>query len=73
MPCYYTGSAEGDAALAHEESNKKHKSTITKLTRMLCDSCKEMEAKGIEIPKSVKAWWIRHKKIDKKNEKAMAK
>ena len=42
MACYYTGSAAGDAELAHQETNK----VLTMLTAMLCGLCMEEASKA---------------------------
>lgn len=80
MPCYYTGSAEGDRALAAEEAiSNNYAPLITELTEMLCACCHELfrEPKSqIELadnpisssnlPQKVKDWWKEHQKIDEK-------
>lgn len=61
MPCYMTGSAEGDARLAADEARAQ----VTKLTEILCAQMRALEKvdPGL-IHKSAKAWWEEHKKID---------
>lgn len=66
MPCYYTGTAEGDARLAAQERLTREEQ---KFTRMLCKTCQVLEENGIEIPKGIKKWWKKHKKQDKKRSK----
>lgn len=72
MPCYYTGSAEGDRELAREEQAEKLAAKITELTRFLCAACQVIEAHkcdsgaGLPLPKGLDAWWNAHKKIDAK-------
>lgn len=61
MPCYYTGSAEGDARLASEEAHKQ----VTKLAGLLCESCLAMEKARLKMPDGTAAWWNEHKTIDK--------
>lgn len=36
--------------------------------RLACDRCKELEARGNEIPAWAKEWWSIHKKIDKEQQ-----
>lgn len=60
MPCYHTGSAEGDANLAAEEARRE----VTTLTRLLCQACERLEAHDIIMTRDVKSWWDRHKEID---------
>ena len=64
MPCYATGSAEGDARLdAHESAQE-----VTYLTRMLCAVCSNLElptVKGLSyLSLEGQAWWKEHKLID---------
>lgn len=72
MPCYYTGSAEGDRALALEEAEKENTAIITELTQMLCSTLTEMEGhlepEQVEaiLSKRTQTWWRKHKKIDAK-------
>ncbi len=67
MPCYYTGSAEGDAQLAHDADHKKLTEIITGLTQHLCALCQHCEDKGLEIkPARVAKWWEKHKEVDKR-------
>lgn len=63
MPCYATGSAEGDARLAAKEANGK----LTETTRLLCEACRLLEQNNIIDAASRKLirWWIAHKKTDK--------
>lgn len=69
MPCYYTGSAEGDARLFAEESEermrKKYAKELIKLTAMLCKMCKKSEDNNLILPKQIEKWWEKHKKTDK--------
>jgi hypothetical protein len=67
MPCYYTGSKEGDAALAYEESVKSLTKKITKLTRLLCKTCEHIEHLEVTFPsEEIENWWEKHKKTDAK-------
>ena len=67
MPCYLTGSREGDLALDAAETSKE----VTKLTRMLCRVCKQAE--GLKtfnrLPEEVQKWWKKHKKVDEQRKK----
>lgn len=69
MPCYYTGSAEGDRQLAFDEAKKKSNSTITKLTQILCEVgewADDQDFFEIEnMPASFLKFWSNHKKTDK--------
>ncbi len=72
MPCYYTGSAEGDRALAWEESAKENAETITKLTQLLCEACTELYkvdglSRSYNLSKDLDKWWKEHQRVDKKN------
>jgi len=75
MPCYYTGSAEGDALLAADESINKARLDRLKLTRLLCDICKTLdECNGsFLMSKELKSWWKKHSKQDKKAKKGKKK
>lgn len=72
MPCYITGSAEGDARLSAEESNTE----ATKVTALLCSLCEALEKARdtspvpfhVDVPKAVDHWWAAHKKIDAKRQ-----
>jgi hypothetical protein len=63
MPCYYTGSAEGDRALASSNA-------LTECTDMLCRTLTLIEKhnKGcrleIELDSDIKKFWKKHKKLD---------
>lgn len=65
MPCYQTGSREGDALLEAEEA----RAGVTKLTRLLCSACSILESledgQHLELwPKDLSVWWRDHKSID---------
>lgn len=60
MPCYRTGSAEGDASLDASEA----RSDVTKLTRLLCNACELLEDNEIPIRGSLREWWLNHLRID---------
>jgi hypothetical protein len=62
MPCYITGSQEGDLSLSLEEAHSK----ATELTNLLCMQCEALEAtKNFHLMHfCVRKWWENHKKID---------
>jgi hypothetical protein len=64
MPCYLTGSAEGDARLSASESRAE----VTKLAALLCKVCETYEntpeGSDVYLPSDVLSWWNEHKKID---------
>ena len=62
MPCYYTGSAEGDAKLAAQETHKK----LTEVTRVACEALRMIEHMGDlgGLTAETRGWWIEHKKVD---------
>lgn len=66
MPCYITGSSEGDQRLYAEEARKK----AQHLTQMLCETCRRLEREGslYILGSEIASWWIEHKKTDQKNE-----
>ena len=64
MPCYQTGSAEGDARLSlHEEAQK-----VEILTNMLCGLCTKLEkyyaTSIINEDPVLSQWWKEHQKKD---------
>lgn len=79
MPCYYTGTLEGDRLLAEQESKERVQKKLIKLTQMLCSICTEVEKHNstwekedgccVEMSDELKKWWIKHKKIDEKRKK----
>jgi len=71
MPCYVTGSADGDALLIAQENKKKIGKRLQKSTRLLCKACEIIERVEINddvelMPPMLKKWWLKHKKQDKK-------
>lgn len=64
MPCFMTGSAEGDAALARDEAAAE----TTKVTRLLCALLKELPPThpAIDRVPGLKRWRDKHQKIDAK-------
>lgn len=67
MPCYYTGSAEGDAKLAYQEATE----ALTEVTSLLCELCAYVEAGGGRgtLPERVQEWWEKHQRIDAKRKR----
>jgi len=74
MPCYYTGSAEGDNALIAKEALTKKTNTLSKVTAMLCKMCElyddNDEANDNDeikhMPDDIDKWWRKHKERDRK-------
>ena len=67
MPCYYTGTAAGDARLEASEANQ----ALTKTTAHLCSLCRHIEDTYEDdiigdVP-GLKKWWKEHKAIDERN------
>ena len=68
MPCYYTGSAEGDAQLAADEARRE----LTRVTRVACELWELVESipmlhHNLQVLSGPTLRWIRqHQKIDKK-------
>lgn len=64
MPCYVTGSAEGDARLAEQEAQSR----ATDMARLLCEACGLLETYGymsaVHTSKDLRNWWNQHKEID---------
>jgi hypothetical protein len=81
MPCTITGTLEGDRELfakeeiaGLEKSLKESQAERLRLTKMLCVMCKiaDMATKhyGFSfMPETVREWWNRHQKQDKRNRK----
>lgn len=65
MPCYITGSAEGDLRLHYNELHD----SATQTNDMLCRLCHECETQNVNLPKDIKEWYKKHKKQDKENKK----
>ena len=74
MPCYATGSAEGDAILAASEASKR----LTEVTDMLCSVMRALEKRGRDGERfieescktNVQKWWSDHKRIDAEKQRA---
>ena len=64
MPCYYTGTAEGDARLAADEAHK----SLTEVTAHLCWLCdyneRLLQANVLRERPPLWAWWQKHKALD---------
>lgn len=77
MPCYLTGSAEGDALLAVEEAHEE----ATKMADMLCRVLTRYEMirpqlsfrSLMEEHSDIAEWWVLHKKIDTKRKSKKGK
>jgi hypothetical protein len=65
MPCYVTGSAEGDANLRAENA----RNLATELTDLLCETCKYMDKTGVPLPNRTAKWWSKHQKIDSRRKR----
>ena len=68
MPCFYTGSAEGDARYAADEASKraaKYKKELDRLTDLLCKAGRARH-NGIVPPVEVRKWWAEHRCQDAK-------
>ncbi len=71
MPCYMTGTAEGDASLAASEAIQR----TTELTRLLCMQLEALENTNNEhlIHRAVLPWWNHHKEIDQQRKNNVKK
>ena len=71
MPCYRTGSFEGDRALALRENNEALRTLITKLTRVACDALSVLSEyeEFDRVKPETKLWWAKHEKIDRERKK----
>lgn len=73
MPCYTTGSAEGDAHLAAQEAHE----AATKASRAACDALNLIEQRGALsfVSADTLTWWREHQKTDRERlrREAMAK
>lgn len=58
MPCYATGSAEGDANLDASEARRQ----LTTVTSLLCQACELIPQ--YRMPRALYDWWAEHQKID---------
>lgn len=83
MPCTYTGSLEGDRALAAEEALSKKVSSLTKVTQFLCyvlEKLEESKSTSVKIVTDtllkendeLNTWWKKHKERDKERIKKEA-
>jgi hypothetical protein len=66
MPCYATGSAEGDAALDAREARQE----LTRVTRIACELAEAIRGSGQafwfdRLSKETQMWIREHDKIDK--------
>ena len=64
MPCYYTGSAEGDRALQAKEA-------LDEMTSIACFAFSVLEEHNLlsTAPKAYRNWWSRHKTADRERVK----
>jgi hypothetical protein len=63
MPCYVTGSAEGDARMAADDARAE----ATHVTRMLCEVMATLsEAQIKKLSPDLKKWWKRHGEMDQR-------
>ena len=75
MPCYYTGTAEGDAKLAADEARRE----LTRVTSMLCELLARIDYEGEftltdlhdELVPGLNNFWQEHKAIDKKRKESI--
>lgn len=69
MPCYVTGSAEGDARLAASEARER----CTTLTRLLCEAMDHLTAKQSRLwSDELSQWWAEHQRIDEERKRSEA-
>ncbi len=68
MPCYVTGTAEGDARLAADDARQ----AATRLSELLCMQLRALDETGHEnlIHGAVRPWWDEHKRIDQERVEA---
>lgn len=68
MPCYMTGSAEGDRALALEETRDRMLKRQQRLTRIMCATAKKARRDGFfgKLPDEFKRWARQHVRSDRK-------
>jgi hypothetical protein len=72
MPCYMTGSAEGDAREAAHEANLH----LTQLTRMLCSVLLRLEEDNMlksYTTTETQQWWKQHLELDARRLREEAK
>ena len=62
MPCYLTGSLEGDLRLETSEAREQ----ATLMTRRACAALEILTREGLlnELPSDVRDWWKKHQAID---------
>jgi len=56
MPCH-------DAGPSREETERSRRDHQT-MTRLACDRCREIEARGGTVPEWAQEWWTNHKRKD---------
>ena len=60
MPCYITGSREGDRELSMQELQ----ATAGETHRLLCQLCRHYEVNQRLLPPEIAIWWEKHKAVD---------
>lgn len=68
MPCYYTGSLEGDLreSISNQDAYiKSQKKELDLATRLLCSLTKKVPAQYLTDPE-LKAWMEKHAEMDRK-------
>lgn len=63
MPCYITGSREGDLELSSRQASQR----ATEAARAACEALSIVEARGdlAECSAETQEWWAEHKRIDR--------
>ena len=71
MPCYMTGSLEGDLRMSLEEYQEK----AGGLTRILCKVCDKATKNGTfkDLPKEARLWYAKHELIDRERKREEAR
>jgi hypothetical protein len=75
MPCTYTGSLEGDAALASQESIEYLSNELQRATRVACELGKLVATpvKNVLTSDETREWLKEHKQVDEKAANAKSK
>lgn len=68
MPCYVTGSAEGDARLSAREAQQR----ATLAARVACEALSLLEQGSyVEVlSEEAQVWWAQHKLVDEQRRKS---
>lgn len=66
MPCYITGSREGDDAYSQREAKEKIAKRLQETTELLCIACQELDMLEFEFSyhEDLREFWNAHKKQD---------